>query len=120
MLATGVADSLLGADCGPQSRAYRAEQLTGRLLARYPAVPAGALKAAVAGMQAAAAGGGDMTAAATAYQAALAGSLGPVLGASAGEPVLLRLSRLPGAAEDFLVVRARLGAFCATASAGPA
>ena len=107
------ADALLGADCGPASRAYRAEVLTERLLARYPSAAAEGLKQAVAQMRAAADAGAPMDAAAVAYQAALASAVGPVIGATAGQPVLLQLSLLPGAAQDFLIVRSQLGAFCA-------
>ncbi|MCA8929511.1 MAG: hypothetical protein KDC18_15715 [Alphaproteobacteria bacterium] len=112
-----VGDGLLGPDCGPESRAKRAELLTERVLARYPSVANDTLTAAVAGMYAAAADGGDMEAASVAYQSALAASLVPVIGASIAEPVLLHLSRMPGAAQDFLVIRSQLAAFCAAAGA---
>ncbi len=107
------ADALLGVDCGPASRAYRAELLTDRLLARYPSAAAEGLNQAVAQMRAAADAGAPMDAAAVAYQAALASAIGPMIGAAAGQPVLLQLSLLPGAAQDFLIVRSQLGAFCA-------
>jgi hypothetical protein len=113
VLGDKAADTLLGADCGPASRVYRAELLTERLLARYPAAASEALVQALAQMRAAAESGAPMDPAAVAYQAALAGAIGPVIGASAGQPVLLRLSLLPGAAQDFLIIRSQLSAFCA-------
>lgn len=115
-----VADRVLGPACGPESRAFRATLLTKRLLVRYPATPAGALLSALSGMQAAADTGGDMTAAAAAYRAALAGSFGPMLGGAGDEPVLIRLNRLPGPAEDFLLIRTRLRVFCTAAPAASA
>jgi hypothetical protein len=64
-------------------------------------------------MRAAAANGAPMEPAALAYQVALAGSIGPIAGVSVGQPLLLRLSLLPGAAQDFLVIRSALAVFCA-------
>lgn len=106
------ADTLLGPDCGPESRVFRAELLTERITARFPTAPVQELNLALAGMRAAAEAGQDMGPSALAYQAALAFAVGPAIGASEGQPVLMRLSLLPGAAEDFLVIRARLAAFC--------
>jgi uncharacterized membrane protein (DUF441 family) len=111
------ADALLGSDCGPASRVYRAELLTARVLARYPAVPPTALEQALDQMRAAANSGGAMESAALAYQAALADAAGPAAGIAAGQPVLLRLSLLSGMAQDFLVIRSQLGAFCAARAA---
>ena len=110
-------DALLGSDCGPTSRVFRAELLTERLLARYPAIPPAALEQALVQMRAAANSGGSMEPAALAYQAALTEALGPAIGSATGQPLLLRLSLLPGMAQDFLVIRSQLGAFCAARAA---
>jgi|GEM_PF-5301299 len=108
-----LADRLLGPDCGPASRVLRAELLTERVLARHPEAGGPALAAALAAMRAAAERGTDLDSAAATYQAALAVGLAPVAGGSQAEPLLLRLSRLPGLAEDFLLIRGKVAGFCA-------
>ena len=109
-----VADRLLGADCGPASRAFRAQALTDSVKRAYPEISTVGMRLAADRMVDAAASGRSIEAAAAGFQVAISAAMAPVLieAGFGGQPVLAHLLRLPPVAAELLRIQSEVAAYC--------
>lgn len=112
-----VADRLLGPDCGPGSRVFRANSLVDALGRAYPSLETVGMRLSVAMMESAASGGQSLEQPAAVFQDALIMAMAPIVleAGREGEPVWLSLAYLPGIAGELVFVRRQMAEFCANA-----
>lgn len=112
-----IADNVLGADCGPESRVLRARALTDGIGRAYPNLRLEGMRQSLTLMANAAEGGRDIDPAAMAFQQATFTALAPMVLAKgwAGDPVWQSLLHLPPVAAELVKIRQQVAAFCAAA-----
>jgi hypothetical protein len=113
-----VADHVLGRDCGPESRAFRARMIGDSLVRNYPDITADQIYVGVEAMENAANAGSPIEPSALEFQAAVAQAMAPyVVSGYPGEPFWLGLTRLPALGMEFVTIRQAMASYCAEASA---
>ena len=112
-----VADRMLGPDCGPESRVFRARSLMVGLGRAYPAMATEGMSRSLANMETAAANGQSLELPAAAFHDALVAAIAPIVlhAGMSGEPIWLSLAQLPPVAAQMVLVRQQQAAFCAGA-----
>lgn len=112
-----LADRMLGADCGPDSRIFRAHALMSGLSRAYPSLSVEEMRQSLVLMAEAAADDRSLAPAAAAFQDALIAAVTPIVLAAGteGEPIWLSLAQLPPVAAEIVQIRARVADFCARA-----
>ena len=110
-----IAEKVLGADCGPESRVFRARALTDGIERAYPDLALESVREALSQMSEAVKGGEPVGPAVGAFQDAMISTLAPMIlaGGQAGEPAWMSLLHLPPVAAELATVRHQVGAFCA-------
>lgn len=112
-----IADRVLGADCGPESRVFRARALTDGIERAYPDLALETMREALSQMGDAVKGGQPVEPAAGVFEDAMITTLAPMIlaGGQVGEPAWISLLHLPPVAAELATVRHQVGAFCAAA-----
>lgn len=112
-----IADKVLGADCGPESRVFRARALTDGIERAYPDLELVGMRQSLALMNEAANGRQPLDPAAAVFQDAVLATLAPKILAvgRTGEPAWLTLLHLPPLAAELARVRHHVAAFCGMA-----
>ncbi len=109
-----LADRILGPDCGPDSRIFRAHALMSGLSRAYPSISVGSMRQSLLLMAEAAADDRSLEPAAAAFQDALIAAVTPIVLAAGkeGEPIWLGLVQLPPLAAEIVQIRSRTADFC--------